>query len=98
MVQLTSGKQKNCRVNRLVAQAFIPNPAGLPEVNHKDGNKDNNSADNLEWSTRSANMRHAFATNLMTPHRWSPEERQHIADKVRETIRRKNKTSPPHLI
>lgn len=42
---------KNYRVHRLVAEAFIPNPDDLPYVNHKDCNKLNNKADNLEWCT-----------------------------------------------
>lgn len=45
-------------VHRLVADAFIPNPDGLPEVNHKDENKANNRADNLEWCTHRANSQH----------------------------------------
>ena len=43
------GDRKNHRINRLVAMTFIANTKGLPEVNHKDGNKLNNSVTNLEW-------------------------------------------------
>ena len=46
-------------VHRLVASAFVPNPNGYLEVNHKDENKQNNRADNLEWCTRSENCLYA---------------------------------------
>ena len=43
-------------IHRMVAEAFVPNPDNLPEVNHKDENKLNNCADNLEWCDRLYNV------------------------------------------
>lgn len=57
-------KTKSERVHRLVATAFIPNPLNLPCVNHKDGNKQNNHVNNLEWCTISDNLFHAYRTGL----------------------------------
>ena len=44
----------------MVAEAFIPNPFDLPEVNHKDANRKNNSIENLEWVTHGQNIKHSF--------------------------------------
>lgn len=53
------------KVHRMVAEAFLPNPHNLPEVNHKDGNRLNNHLENLEWCTRQQNMEHAHKTGLI---------------------------------
>lgn len=58
------GRNHTLMIHRLVAQAFLPNPKNKPEVNHKDGNKQNNHVDNLEWATGSENMRHSTDTEL----------------------------------
>lgn len=58
-LQTDDYKQKMKRVNRLVAEAFIPNPSNLSEVNHKDENKLNNNVDNLEWLSHGDNSRYS---------------------------------------
>ena len=50
------GKKRTKTIHRLVCEAFIPNPNNLPEVNHKDENKNNNSVSNLEWCTSEYNL------------------------------------------
>lgn len=59
-----SVNEKLYRMHTLVARAFIPNPDNKPHVNHKDGVRDNNKLENLEWVTRSENMQHAYDTGL----------------------------------
>lgn len=58
-----NGKEKTFRVHRLVADAFIPNPNGLKEINHKDEDKTNNNVCNLEWCTRAYNVRYGTRTS-----------------------------------
>lgn len=58
-VELTiNSKLKTCKVHRLVAEAFIPNPNNLPQINHKDEDKDNNCVDNLEWCDSDYNSKY----------------------------------------
>jgi hypothetical protein len=58
------GVVKTHRVHRLVAIAFIPNPLGLPDVNHRNTNKHCNSDWNLEWCDQNGNMQHAAQNGL----------------------------------
>lgn len=55
-----NGKNTNFAVHRIVANAFLPNPNGYTEVNHKDYDKTNNCIENLEWVSSSINKKHAF--------------------------------------
>lgn len=62
---------KNVKLHRVIAEAFIPNPLGLPLINHKNGVKTDNRLSNLEWCSQSGNLRHAAYT-LGTMHLLHP--------------------------
>lgn len=61
-----TAKTKKITIHRLVALKHIPNPENLPQVNHKDGNRLNNHADNLEWCTPSYNVQDGFKRGRVT--------------------------------
>lgn len=75
---------KQIPAHKLVAKAFVPNTDNKPEVNHKDGNKQNCWSDNLEWVTRAENQKHAVNTGLQPKGlstykgKFSPEQREAI--------------------
>lgn len=57
-------KSRHAYVHRIVAEAFLENPCNLGEVNHKNGNKSDNRAANLEWVDRQSNISHAVNSGL----------------------------------
>jgi len=68
------GESKKHYIHRLVALHFIDNPESKPQVNHIDGNPENNIVSNLEWVTPHENSKHAVETNLLLHTKYSREE------------------------
>lgn len=81
-------KRSNFRVHRLVCTLFVENSLNKPEVNHIDGNKQNNHYTNLEWCTRKEQICHAFKLGLMTGHPGSKNGRAILSETDAIEIRR----------
>lgn len=84
-VQLTNnGETKSFAVHRLVAAAFLDNPNGFPQINHKDENKSNNHVDNLEWCTAEYNINYGHRTEKMShSNHFNAKLTQEDVDKIR---------------
>ena len=63
--QMVNASRPPQYVHRLVAETWIDNPNHYRDVNHIDGDKDNNRVENLEWVTHDQNLRHAYRTGLI---------------------------------
>ena len=82
-----NNKHKSYKVHRLVAQAFIPKIDNKSQINHINGNKQDNRVSNLEWCTYSENMYHAWETGLnkgVTGQRFSEEHKKNISKSIRK--------------
>lgn len=85
------GKQKNKKIHRMLAEAFIPNPEGFPLVRHLDDVKQNNSLDNLAWGTVSQNAYDAVANgrNYWKSRKFCENGHELVGDNERITARGK---------
>lgn len=76
------GKGYTRTVHRIVAEAFLPNPEGLPIVNHIDANRANPQANNLEWCDQSHNIKHSYQIgNRSQKRNFAPEEEDWLLEK-----------------
>ena len=91
-VSSLQGSKFGALVHRQVAAAFLSNPDQRPEVNHKDGNKENNHISNLEWSTRSENAQHAHNTGLQEAVRGSDNGQAKLTESDVVQIRNSSET------
>jgi hypothetical protein len=75
-----NGIEKDVKIHRLVAEAFLPNPDNKPYVNHKNSIRHDNRIENLEWCTSQENTLHAISNNRQ----YLPKGEQHAGAKLTE--------------
>lgn len=75
------GKLKTFKIHRLVAEAFIPNPDNLPQINHKDEDKTNNRVDNLEWCSARYNCNYGGRNELIRQYGGRPRKNSNSTKK-----------------
>lgn len=85
-------EQKTFRVHRLVAQMFISNIEDKPQINHKDGNKENNEVSNLEWCDNNYNAKHR---KEVLKYKHSEETKKKISNGIKNGSQVKNKIQKP---
>lgn len=73
--------EKSVLIHRLIANEFLENPLNKPQVNHKNGIKDDNRADNLEWATGSENVIHSLENKLKIPQKGSEHGMSKLTEK-----------------
>lgn len=90
---ISCGNQKNKypTIHRLLALAFIPNPHDLEQVNHINGEKDDNRLENLEWVSRKRNAEHAYEIGKNSPDHLKKSVNQYTLDG--EYVRKHNSVS-----
>lgn len=93
-----SGKTKWFLVHRLIAMAFLPQVEGKTYVNHKDGDKLNNTSENLEWCTLKENSRHAYDRGLNTGIVKAYQAHQKLTDEQVQDIRRLKGAISPKIL
>ena len=76
-----NGKSKPIKVHKIIAKTFLSNPQNFPVINHKDGNKINNSIDNLEFCTQSHNLKEAYKLGLKKPNKINIRKRKKVLQK-----------------